>query len=90
MNVDNIVIVVVPQVKVDYRYWFPKFKQFKTKTSKYQVHDAENFCVIGDKVVIKQCQPLSVLKHYYVRNVVNPFPRDTYYKEGVEKKEMSE
>jgi len=50
-----LILLVCDQVKVDYRYWFPKFKQFKTKTSKYQVHDGENFCVIGDKVVIKQC-----------------------------------
>ncbi|EAR84967.1 30S ribosomal protein S17 (macronuclear) [Tetrahymena thermophila SB210] len=77
-------------VKVDYRYWYPKTKEFKSKTSKYQVHDSENFCVTGDKVVIKSMLPISTMKHYYVRNIVKPFPRDTYYKEGQEKKEMSE
>jgi hypothetical protein len=46
--------------------------------------------VVGDKVVIKHCTPLSTLKHYYVRNIVKPFPRETYYEENEEKKVMSE
>lgn len=77
-------------MKVDHKYWFPKTKEFKTSQSKYHVHDAENFCVVGDKVVIKHCLPLSPLKHYFVRNIVKAFPRDTYYKEDEEKKVMSD
>lgn len=86
----GLIVLFVMQVKVDHRYWFPKTKEFKTTQSNFQVHDDENFCVVGDKVVIKHCSPLSTMKHYYVRNIVKPFPRDTYYKENEEKKVMSD
>lgn len=45
------------------------------KSSKFLVHDEEKFCVSGDKVVIRSCEPLSSRKHYYVRNIVKPFAR---------------
>ena len=48
--------------------------------SNYLVHDEENFCRIGDKVVIKSSgTPISKQKHFYVRNVVKQFPRNDYY-----------
>ena len=49
-------------------YWIHNGKNF-------QCHDEENFCKTGDKVVIRQCRKLSVLKHYFVRNVVLPIGR---------------
>ncbi len=50
-----------------------------TRSSKFLVHDEENFCRSGDKVVIKNCLPLSERKHYFVRNIVKPFPRNDFY-----------
>ncbi len=37
---------------------------------KYMAHDAANECQIGDKVLIEECRPLSRLKRWRVRNVV--------------------
>ena len=34
------------------------------------VHDEENFCKSGDKVVIRQCRKLTQHKYYYVRNII--------------------
>lgn len=40
-----------------------------------------NYCVTGDKVVIKNCVQLSKTKSYYVKNIVKPFGRDDHYNE---------
>lgn len=66
-------------VKVDYAYYNKKYKGYAKDTTHFLVHDEENFCVSGDKVVIRSCLPLSKRKHYYIRNVVKPFPRKDYY-----------
>lgn len=63
-------------VKVDRFYHHEKLKKLITHPKKFQVHDEEEYCKVGDKVVIRQCRPISKLKHYYVRNVVLPTARD--------------
>lgn len=45
------------------------FNRYKSRASQYQVHDEENFCRIGDVVVIKACKKLTPTKSYYVRNI---------------------
>ena len=52
---------------------------FARRTKTYFAHDEDHFCVTGDKVVIKSCDPLSIRKNYYVRNIVKPFARADYY-----------
>ena len=44
------------------------------------MHDEENYCTTGDKVVIRRCAPITSNKHYYVRNIVIPQPREDFYK----------
>jgi len=63
-------------VKIDRFYHHDKLKKLVTAPKKFQVHDEEEYCKVGDKVVIRLCRPISKLKHYYVRNVVLPTPRD--------------
>ena len=73
-------------VRVDYQYYVKKYKCWAYKFSKFLVHDEENFAISGDKVVIKSMFPVSTRKHYFLRNVVKPFPRMDYYlKEKTEK-----
>lgn len=45
------------------------------------VHDEENFCVSGDKVVIKACRPITNRKHYFIRNIVKAFPRTDIFRD---------
>ena len=40
------------------------------RSKNFSVHDEENFCRSGDKVVIRRCRKLTHTKHYYVRNIV--------------------
>eukprot|EP01016_Furgasonia_blochmanni_P014998 TRINITY_DN1804_c0_g1_i8.p2 TRINITY_DN1804_c0_g1~~TRINITY_DN1804_c0_g1_i8.p2 ORF type:complete len:192 (-),score=36.39 TRINITY_DN1804_c0_g1_i8:280-855(-) len=71
------------QVKVDFHHWNKKFQSYFYSSSKYLVHDEENFCRTGDKVVIKSCPKVSQRKYYHIRNVVKMFPRNDYYEKPV-------
>jgi ribosomal protein S17 len=42
------------------------------------VHDEYNYCVSGDKVVIRTCKKLSENKAYFVKTIVKAFPRGDY------------
>lgn len=52
-------------------------KRVITRTN-FQVHDEDEICKTGDKVVIRLCNPISKLKHYYVRNIIWMVPRHNY------------
>lgn len=57
-------------VKVNRFYYVQKYKKTYSRTGTFQVHDEDEFCVLGDKVVIQTCRPMSKTKRYFVRNVV--------------------
>jgi small subunit ribosomal protein S17 len=42
----------------------PLYKRAFKKTSKFMVHDEENKCKVGDRVVIAECRPLSKNKNW--------------------------
>jgi small subunit ribosomal protein S17 len=63
-------------VQVDRFFFVPKLNKTFTRPGRFQAHDEEEFCRVGDKVVIRACRPLSKTKRYYVRNVVKMFPRE--------------
>jgi len=59
-------------VKVENRYPHPIYSKTLTKTKKYLVHDAEKNgqCKLGDQVLIQQCRPFSLRKHWIlVQNI---------------------
>jgi ribosomal protein S17 len=39
------------------------------------VHDENNYCVTGDRVIIGNCFKMSNTKAYYVKSIVKPIPR---------------
>ena len=47
------------------------------------MHDEEEYCRTGDKVVIKQCRKISPIKYYYVRNIVLPVGRHHIYEKDL-------
>lgn len=57
-------------VKVNRFFYDQKYKKTYSRTGVFQVHDEDEFCTIGDKVVIQGCRPMSKSKRYYVRNIV--------------------
>jgi len=69
--------------------WNHKYGKSKRSTSLFHCHDPENYCVIGDKVVIKDGPRLTPTKHYYIRNVVLPIGRNNHYSRNITKDEIA-
>jgi small subunit ribosomal protein S17 len=59
---------VVVQIKK--RVQHPIFKKYYTVRKKYKAHDEQNTCHNGDKVLIRQCRPLSREKRWVVVKVI--------------------
>ena len=59
-------IVVMGERKVKH----PLYGKFVRKSTKYHAHDANNECKIGDKVMIKECRPLSKTKSWTLVKVL--------------------
>lgn len=53
-------------VAVDRLVAHPKYKKRFKVTKKYHVHDEENKCKIGDKVLIRESRPLSRTKRWRI------------------------
>lgn len=48
----------------------PKYGKFMNQTSKFQAHDGENDCNVGDYVRIQETRPLSKNKNWRLVEVV--------------------
>ena len=57
-------------VKVSRFFYVQKYKKTFSRSGYFQVHDESEYCVLGDKVVIQTCRPMSKTKRYFVRNIV--------------------
>lgn len=44
----------------------PKYKKYRTISKKYLAHNPGNTAQVGDKVVIRECRPISKNKHFEV------------------------
>jgi len=47
-----------------------RFKKYVKRKKKFMAHDEGNKCNKGDKVVIKECRPLSKRKRWIVQDIV--------------------
>jgi small subunit ribosomal protein S17 len=47
------------------------YKKFVHETKRYQAHDEQNNCHVGDKVTIVECRPLSKNKRWRVNSIVD-------------------
>jgi len=56
---DKTITVVIESYKIQ-----PLYKKRVKSTKKYQVHDAKNEAMIGDKVRISETRPLSATKRF--------------------------
>ncbi len=57
-------------VAVQRRVQHPKYRKFLTRRTRYQAHDEQNQCEVGDTVVITECRPLSRHKRWRVSRIV--------------------
>lgn len=62
-------------VKVERKITHPVFKKIIKKTKKYKAHDAENQCVVGDKVRIMETRPISKDKCWRLIEIVDKVQR---------------
>jgi small subunit ribosomal protein S17 len=53
-------------VEVERRYTHPLFKKVVRRSKKYQAHDENNRCKIGDRVQIVETAPISKNKRWAV------------------------
>jgi len=60
----TIVVSVVTKVK------HPAYGKYISRTKKYVVHDEQNECNVGDRVLIVETRPLSKRKRWRLREVV--------------------
>ena len=56
-------------VEVKYFKKHPLYRKRITFHKKFAAHDAKNACQIGDIVKIVECRPLSLTKHFYVKEI---------------------
>ncbi|MBN1379038.1 MAG: 30S ribosomal protein S17 [Gammaproteobacteria bacterium] len=48
----------------------PLYGKYIRRTTKIHIHDAENACAIGDKVMIEECRPISKTKSWRLVKVL--------------------
>ena len=53
-------------VKVDELKKHPRYGRYYKSSKKYKAHDENSEFHIGDKVLIKECRPISKDKHFIV------------------------
>jgi small subunit ribosomal protein S17 len=64
-KMDKTVVVTVERLEKH-----PVFKKYIRKRTTFKAHDDKNECRMGDKVLIRECRPLSKDKCWRVVNIV--------------------
>jgi small subunit ribosomal protein S17 len=57
-------------VQVDRLVKHPVYKKYVRRRAKYKAHDENNSCQNGDRVLIRECRPLSKTKRWQVSQIV--------------------
>jgi small subunit ribosomal protein S17 len=57
-------------VEVEDRVKHPKYGKVIRRTKKYQAHDGENACGVGDRVLLMETRPLSATKRWRVAEIL--------------------
>ena len=61
-------------VSVTRKYMHAKYGKYVRERKKYKVHDEENECRVGDKVLIEETRPISKHKRWRLRDIVEKAP----------------
>lgn len=62
-------------VKIDRYVKHPLYGKYVRRSTKLHIHDAENACGIGDKVMIEECRPMSKTKSWRLVKVLEQASR---------------
>jgi small subunit ribosomal protein S17 len=61
-------------VKVERMTKHPSYKKYIKRYTSYKVHDEDNTCNVGDKVLIAETRPLSKTKRWNVKEIITKAP----------------
>jgi small subunit ribosomal protein S17 len=61
-------------VSVERQLIHPKYGKRLRRSSKLHAHDEKSECRVGDLVSIKECRPLSAMKHWVLVKVLEKAP----------------
>lgn len=61
-------------VAVSRQYMHPKYRKYVRRQKRYQVHDPENECRSGDRVLIEETRPLSKNKRWKLKEIIEKAP----------------
>jgi len=61
-------------VSVTRKYMHKKYGKYVRDQKKYKVHDEENTCKVGDKVLIEETRPISKHKRWRLREIIEEAP----------------
>ena len=62
-------------VSVVRRYMHSKYEKYVKERIKYKVHDEDNDCAVGDKVLIEETRPLSKHKRWRLKEIIERAPQ---------------
>ncbi len=57
------------------RYMHDRYKKYVKERVKYKVHDEENECAVGDKVLIEETRPISKEKRWRLSEIIERAPQ---------------
>ena len=57
-------------VEVQRRFRHPKYLKFLKRRDRYQAHDPDNSCHVGDQVILEQTRPMSRTKRWRIKEIV--------------------
>lgn len=77
-------------VRVSAQNWNNKYLRYMQSHKNKLVHDELNYCVSGDKVIIKNCKKMSKQKAYYVKSIVKAFGRDEFDRSPPQQQEVKQ
>lgn len=46
------------------------YGKFLRRRAKYMAHDPENSCNVGDRVMIEECRPMSKMKRWRIKEII--------------------
>jgi small subunit ribosomal protein S17 len=61
-------------VAVSRQFMHPKYKKYVRKQKRYKVHDQDNECRPGDRVLIEETRPLSKDKRWKLKEIIEKAP----------------
>ena len=65
-----------------------KYKRWFGARKKFHCHDEFEEACVGDKVIIRSCLKVSPIKSFYVRSIVLPIGRNSFYQGKFSKDEL--